>query len=63
MQVRVQVVVTRHRVLLAAFFMQPHPGAQTLHIDIFEAYADGCSHPRKGADLDILPALKDGDSC
>lgn len=33
--------MARHLMLLAALFLQPYPGAATLHIDILDPHAEG----------------------
>ena len=42
--------MARHLMLLTTFFMQPHPGAPALHIDIVDLHLDHCAHAGEGVD-------------
>lgn len=47
-EVFVQVMVTGPLVLLAAFLVQPHPGASTLNVDIFYPHLQHRTHAGEG---------------
>lgn len=49
-QVSVEIVVSRHLVLLAALFVQPDPSAPPLYIEILDFHGNGGSHPGEGID-------------
>ena len=64
MQVVIQIVVARHLMLFTAFFVQPHPGAPALHIDIVDLHLDHRTDPGEGVDhqADQRAVAQAGDS-
>jgi hypothetical protein len=49
-EVLIEVVVTRHRVPLAAFLVQPHPEPAVLRVDILDRHAERRANAGEGVD-------------
>ncbi len=49
-QITLKLVVTGERMLLAAFFMQPHPEAFALNVHVLSIHLHRGRHARKGID-------------
>ena len=63
MQVLLKIVVARHFMLLAAFFLQPYPGAAALDIHILYLHFDHRADAGEGVDhqADQRPVAQAGD--
>jgi hypothetical protein len=62
LEVTVQIVVGRHRVLLAALLIQPDPAAAPLHKVVLNLHRNRGAHARKGVDhqVDQCPIAQAG---